>query len=395
MISSHFVSDYRHAFIDLAGPLQFDQPDPVYPYTPPTIEESIKELSERPPPSFDSLTLSVPSRPRSASTVKAVNALAQFLSSPACLDLSTLRIAGSLVLLNDKDVQDSLKHLKLRTLILQEPKALADSYALAAILAAVDGITELHIASDTEDGKNLHDTFQQETVHTFKKLKSLSLSTKGNVRTTISAVFGLGSLAGLETLNICFQGTTWSPDATHALINASNGFPVLHTVNIARLASDHRMTIRCDGNALLPLITLRSLQHVNLEAGNPTEGFELSADTIYALSSSIQSLELVHAGPSHVVNLYTALQNTLPNFDKLEKVQFTHSYPEERLRNDTDDWELIRVHATHPAAARKNASNVMSSLADALEAANISYRLQLLGAEHHEERASLSRSSER
>lgn len=220
------VCTSREVFIDLSGPVHFDDyEDAVYPYSPPSINDTIARLAQSPPRSFDTLILSVPTLLRGSPEIsKTLATLADFVSSPACAGLTSLRICGSLSLLNHKKLHDAFKALHLRELILQEPRALHDSYALAALLSTVVGIDTLHLALTAQDVVNIHHSFNEEVKETFALLKALHLSCSGEPGETISKIFHTGSIEALEALDVCYQGCS-SPQKILADIFGATSTP--------------------------------------------------------------------------------------------------------------------------------------------------------------------------
>lgn len=380
----------RQVFIDLCGPGHFDDyEDPVYPYVPASAEETIDNLAAAPVNSFDTIILSVPSGPRSDASSKTVAALTHLLESPACGSLLTLRIAGSLHILNDRYLQDTLRKLKIQTLILQEPRATCDSYALAALLHSLEGITVLHLSLDEKQGSTVHSTFQSETHRTLSKLKSLSLHIKGDLSKKLLVMFQSGSLSGCEELEVCFQGPQWSSSMTSALLEAGSGFPVLQSIKIWRSSSDGRAT-RCDGTSLLPLLSLPTLENICTSSESPDEIIEFP--NIDWLPSILKTLDMAYAGLSSPIDLYLDLEGSLASFVHFGKISLTHSYPTEEARNaPDDDWEVVRSSAGHPGGSKSSASVALARLANTLEARNVSFKLKLTGSKDHEERACRNR----
>lgn len=379
----------RQVFIDFCGPAHFDDyEDPVYPYIPASAEETIDNLAAAPVNSFDTIILSVPSGPRSDASSKTVAALTRLLESPACDSLTTLRIAGSLHVLNDRHLQDTSKKVKVQTLILQEPRATGDSYALAALLHSLEGMTVLHLSLDEKQGSTVHSTFQSETHQTLSKLKSLSLHIKGDVGKLLLSMFGSGSLSGCEELEVCFQGPEWSSSTASALLKAGLGFPVLQSIKIWRSVSEGR-SARCDGTPLLPLLSLPTLESICASSENPDEIIEFP--NIDWLPSTLKTLDMAYAGLSSPIDLYLDLQGSLASFVHLDKVSLAHSYPTEEPRNTPDgDWEVVRSSAGHPGGSKSSASIALARLANTLEARNVSFKLKLVGSKDHEERAYLA-----
>lgn len=390
MTNSPFVLDTRQAFVDLAGPIYLDDEDPLYPYTPPSIEDSIDELAARPPRSFDSLTRSVPNRPRSLSMSRAISAIARLLASPACANLLTLRVAGGLHLINDKAIQDALSRLNTGTLILQEPQALVDSHALAGTLSACNSITELHLAISPECGSTVHGTFEMETRETLSKVKDLKLRVQGAAVESLASLFATGSLASLESLDIFFDNSTWLEKGASILQRATSSFSCLSSLKITRSASDSRLETVCDGDVLLPILTVPTIRHLSLVSQMPSEGIKLSSATADLLPSDLQALQLLYAAPPDITDFYRKLLERVPSFSQLEKVEMVHWYHEGETHKDEEDTEIMRVAAGHPSAARKDACSALSRLADELELTKVSYRLRLIGQNVLEEHGSLS-----
>lgn len=218
------VCTSREVFLDLSGPVHFDDyEDAVYPYSPPSIDETIQRLAQSPPQSFDTLILSVPTLSRSSPEIsKTLATLADFALSPACAGPKSLRICGSLSLLNHKKLHDALKALHLRELILQEPRALHDSYALAALLSSAVGMDTLHLAVTAQDVVNIHPSFNEEVKETFALLKTLHLSCIGETGQTISKVFNTGSIKALEALDVCYQGCSSPQNILAAIFSAAS-----------------------------------------------------------------------------------------------------------------------------------------------------------------------------
>ena len=385
------LPSHRQVFIDLDGPAHYDDPtDPVYPYEPPSAEETINQLAAAPAHSFDTVILSLPSRPRSKSTTKTVAALARLLASPACMDLSTLRIAGSLHLLNDRYLQNVLKELHIQTLILQETRSICDSYALAGLLHALNGITVLHISVDEKRDTDIHQSFQEEVFQTLSKLQKLSINTIGDASQTLKDIFGSGTLAGCEELDVAFQSEAWTTGMTSALLNAGSGFPTLRCIAISRWTSDTKFSSVCDGTYLIPLLSLASLQHIDVCTDNAEESIEFPH--VDFLPPGLVSLNMAYAGLSNPLDLYLDLEAALDRFESLQKISLAHTYPsEETIEAAADEWEVVRSSTGHPGAAKASASVALTRFANMLELRNISFRLKLTGGKTHEERAHLAR----
>lgn len=386
MAIDSFVSPSDQVYIDLAGPLHFDESeDPLYAWTPPTAAQYIDQLISTSKHPFKTLAVSVPHVPEPA----AIQALTRLLSSQATASVETLRIAGSLSGLNDTYLQAALKTCSIRTLILQESHAVCDSYALAALLCAVDGITALHIAIDETSGTNVHRSFHEETEQVTAKLKRLQLSCKGMPSRTISKLFSPGSLVHVEELQVFFEAPEWTTDMTVSLMKGSSDFPALRIIKIVRSASDVSIAKPCIGEAILPLITKSTLEYISVSSERPGEGIVLPVQAIQSLPADLKSLNLVYAGSPNPIDVYYELQMKLNDLDHLEEIVMKHMYPDE-VTSTLEDWEIVRVTtAGHPSAMRNTASTALAGLADALEGKGVSFNMRLLGHKVHEERAFL------
>ncbi|KAK9900135.1 hypothetical protein P389DRAFT_207694 [Cystobasidium minutum MCA 4210] len=385
------LPSHRQVFIDLAGPAYFDDyQDPVYPYVPPTAEETINLLATAPAHSFHTVILSVPNEPRTKSTARTVAALARFLTSPACMDVSTLRIAGSLHLLNERCLQDTLKATEIRTLILQEASSTCDSYALAGLLDALNGITVLHICIDEKQGTSIHRSFQSEVFATLSKLQRLSINIVGDASKTFKDMFRPGTLVACEELAIAFQSREWTHELTSALLEAGSGFPILKSVPVSRWSSDAKRARPCDGTPLVPLLSLPTLQRVDISARNPDGAIEFASMDF--LPASLESPDMAYAGPSNPIDLYMDLQGALARCGNLKRISLAHTYPSQEMRDaaTSAEWEIVRSSAGLPGQGKASSSVALSRLADTLEAQNVSFRLKLVGRKTHEERAHLA-----
>jgi hypothetical protein len=386
------MSDQLFLDLNICFTLDVHQ-DPVYPYTPPSFVERLGELIARPAGAFKTVILCTSHSTCSTAEIENIEALARFFASPACEEVSALRICGPLRVLNNRTLQDSFKQMHVQTLIIQETQALLDSYSLSGLLSSLEGITSLHLPVTAQDSIEIHTSFNEETRQSMSKLQRLHLCLQGNVAETLVSLFSPDTMPNIVAMEIIFEGTHWTQTSTNALMSAASGFPHLSHLSFSRSPMDAHTIFACDSfTALAPLLQLPTLEEVSLVAFNPTENIKLSKQDLMDIPSTLKRLSLVHAGLPDPVDTYGVLSQKLPEFTQLTSVTLAHLYPETAKSGDNvDGWEVVGRSAGHPNAAPSDASSALLRFANELGAANVSYRLKLLGPTNHEERVHLVR----
>ena len=358
-------------FIDFSTSLQLgeDANDPLFPYTPPSLSDSIAQLiATTAPASVRTLILSVPYLPRSAQTDEALAALRSFMSSPACFAVRTVKICGSCHLLNDRWTLDTLKRRLGRNedsttcaeeLILQVE---GDSYAVAAVLAAFEGVKKLSCTLG-----QVHATFKEETRGTMQQLEKLDIEVTGDA-------FQPRSLAALRSLRVAFDD--WGGQGG-SLSEALDGAK-LESLALSRRACPTVKRREPPSNAFDPytratkptysspiklLSALATLGHLEIASESSQEPLALGTDLLNSIPASVSSLSFRNIAMP--LKLLTELRHRVP-----------FSYP---------NLECLRLDLF--LQAQEGWSFVLGLLADDLEQMGIAHHLVLRSELKKEERA--------
>ena len=358
-------------FIDFSTSFQFaeDANDPLYPYTPPSLSDSVAQLiATTAPASVRTLILSVPYLPRSAQTDDALAALRSFLSSPACDAVHTVKICGSCHLLNDRWTLDVLKRRFgrdgdsekcMEELILQ---ADGDSYAMAAVLAAFEGVKKLRCTLG-----QVHASFKEETLRTMEQLEELDIEVTGDA-------FQPRSLTALRSLRVTFddwdgQGGSLSEALAGAdldsLALSRRACPMVKRRDPPSNAFDPytRATKPVYSSPTKLLSGLSTLGHLEIASGSLNEPLALGMDLLDSIPASVSSLSFRNIAMP--LKLLTELRHRVP-----------FSYP---------NLECLRVDLY--LQAQEGWSFILGLLADDLEQMGVAHHLILRSELKKEERA--------
>lgn len=388
------LQDRETIFIELVSPLllQEDANDPLYPYSPPSLAETICDLRRSTSPgSVRTLVLSVPFTHRDNNILDALVALSQLLASPVCNKLAALRIMGATYTLNDKRFLaacSGLSTVRLLDLLIAEP---LDSYSLAAIVSAFEGINSLSIALPAATTIGLHKTFKEETQGTFRRLSQLSLDLQGSKQDFVGEMFGRGTLRGLRSLHVVFL-QDWTEQLSHSLGAALSGDnSVIHSFAIDRKAGDTRgkKRSRLDGlEHCLPT----SIAHLSFSTSRPDEAILLPPDFLSGRLPCLESLSLRFAydgSPSGTLKAYSNALHTLP---MLKDVTFEGFLSDQEAEIERDTQGARGTLAGHPFADDRAVTwQLLGMLAQDLEKLDIGHDLSLQSETRKEERTFVGR----
>jgi hypothetical protein len=386
------LQDRETVFIEFSNPLQLDDADdPVYPWVPPSLPETISTLRRTTNcGTVKHLVLSLPYASRDADSQQALLELATFLTGPPCSELRSVKIMGSTYVLNDTFFLAACA--KLRTVDTLEVllNGQADSYSLAAILCAFAGVAKLHLALPATDF-DVHKSFKEETWQTFENLQSFTFDINGAKADTIPALLRAGSLRGLGTLDVVFM-QRWGVEAAVALLSAIGGPNQLGNFSLTKRSSDARSKRGSEMEGLdLLLQRLPGVNTISISSETSSEPLLLPTGFMDSLPQKMIGIRLKNAyitSPQHVLQ---AFAHRLCFFPLLRHVSLDLFVSEETQDPDTSG-EVRGGCVGHPTSARIASWPTLSMLANDLEAASIGHNLILRSETKREERSYVARS---
>ena len=226
------LEDRETVFIEFTSPLILDDADdPIYPYVPPSLPETISELRRSTRAgSVQHLVLSVPHASRDGDSEEALAELAALLASPACSRLESVKIMGSTYLLNEYFFLTACSSV--RTVIKLEIvlNSQADSYSLAAILCAFQGATHLRIAMPCT-GMDVHKSFLNETKQALAQVEVLAIDLNSDQHKAIGDLLGTANLRQMKELEVAFTHN-WNLELSEVIHQAIKGARQLRKFSI-------------------------------------------------------------------------------------------------------------------------------------------------------------------
>lgn len=389
------LQDRQTIFIELDSPLQLDDAhDPIYPYTPPSLVQTIAQLRKTTAPgTVEILVLSVPHVPRDDNVCQALLEMSKLLGSVACSNLAEVRILGSTYPLNNRCFLGACARLPAVTSLNIQLSGLVDSYSLAAVLCAFDKVTKLGISLPTAvDVRNIHNSFSDETKHTFHRLQHFALDLQDNSSEGLERLLGFGSLMQLTELHISFADG-WSVRSSEVLLSALSGdqteVPSLLRLDVKRQSGQTRCKKDVELHGLHHMLTrLSNLQSLTVSSACAHEALLLSLGLADLNLGKLKSLHMHNAyvqSPSKTLTTLLHGLYSLPALRDLRFDGFQSDVEQEGAGATLRERKVVCVgHAF--TGNRTLARTVLGALADSLEHLDIAHCLILRSETRKQER---------